>query len=95
MKSENFLFRVQKNYSDTDAAAAGAAAASTVCTVHVIIEGGFAPLYKYMVQYIQQKQQQKQQKQQRQQQQNLFCQLIQLNIHLPVDVKGPNMPPTP
>ena len=52
MKSENFLFRVQKNYSDTDAAAAaGAAAASAVCTVHVVIEGGFAPLYKYMVKY--------------------------------------------
>ena len=52
------------------------------------MEGGFAPLYKYMVQYIQQKQQQKQQ---RQQQQNLFCQFIQLNIHLPVDVKGLNI----
>ena len=92
MKSEIFLFRVQNNYSDTDAAAAGAAAgaaaASAVCTVHVVIEGGFAPLYKYMVQYIQQKQQQKQQ---RQQQQNLFCQFIQLNIHLPVDVKGLNI----
>ena len=50
--------------------------------------GRFAPPRKYMVQYIQQKQQQKQQ---RQQQQNLFCQLIQLNIHLPVDVEGLNI----
>ena len=30
-------------------------------------------------------------KQQRQQHQNLFCQFIQLNIHLPVDVKGLNI----
>ena len=70
------------------AAAGAAASAATVCTYYVIIEGRVAPLCKHMVQYIQQKQQQKQQ---RQQHQNLFCQFIQLNIHLPVDVKGLNI----
>ena len=34
-------------------------------------------------------------KQQRQQHQNLFCQFIQLNIHLEVDVKGLNIHLTP
>ena len=48
-----------------------------------------------MVKYIQQKQQQKQQRQQRQQHQNLFCQFIQLNITLPRDVMGLNIPLTP
>ena len=40
-----------------------------------------------MVKYLQQKQQ----KQQRQQHQNLFCQFIQLNIPLPMDVRGLNI----
>ena len=65
-------------YSDTDAAAgapAGAAApasaaASAVCIYYVVIGGRFAPPYKYMIKYIQQKQQ-------RQQHQNLFWQFIQ------------------
>ena len=50
---------------------------------YLVIEGGFAPLYKNMVQYIQQKQQQKQQ---RQQHKNLLWQFIQLNIPLSRDV---------
>ena len=82
-------------FFDTDAAAgaaAAAAAASAVCTLYVVIGGRFAPPHKNVGKYIQQKQQQKQQ---RQQHQNLFCQFIQLNIHLLVDVKGLNIRPTP
>ena len=44
-------------------AGAGAAAASAVCVYYVIIVGRFAPPYKYIVEYIQQKQQQHLQKQ--------------------------------
>ena len=40
-------------------AAATSAAASAVCIYYVVIGGRFAPPYKYMVKYIQQKQQQK------------------------------------
>ena len=61
---------------------AAASAASAVCIYNVVIEGRFAPLYKYMVKYIQQKQQQKQQ---RQQHKNLLWQFIQLSIHQLVD----------
>ena len=39
--------------------AAASAAASAVCIYYVVIGGRFAPLFKYMVKYIQQKQQQK------------------------------------
>ena len=51
-------------WSYPDAAAAGpaaatSAAASAVCIYYVVIGGRFAPPYKYMVKYIQQKQQQK------------------------------------
>ena len=51
-------------WSYSDAAAAGpaaatSAAASAVCIYYVVIGGRFAPPYKYMVKYIQQKQQQK------------------------------------
>ena len=63
--------------------------ATAVCTYYVIIGGREAPPYRYVVKYIQQKQQQKQQ---RQQHQNLFWQFIQLNIPLPGDVKGLNIP---
>ena len=35
MISENFLFRVKKNYSDTDAAAAGAAAAAAAAVFFI------------------------------------------------------------
>ena len=42
------------------AAAGAAASAATVCTYYVIIGGRFAPPYKYMIKYIQQKQQQNQ-----------------------------------
>ena len=38
-----FSFRVKKFSSDTDPAAAGAAAASAVCTYGVILGGRFAP----------------------------------------------------
>ena len=40
-------------------AAAASAAASAVCIYYVVIGGRFAPPYKYMIKYIQQKQQQK------------------------------------
>ena len=40
------------------AVGAAAAAASAVCIYYVIIGGRFAPPYKYMIKYIQQKQQQ-------------------------------------
>ena len=66
------LCRSQRFFdSDTDAAAgavdvaasgdaaAASAAASAVCIYYVVIGGRFAPPYKYMVKYIQQKQQQK------------------------------------
>ena len=43
---------------------AAPAAASALYIYYVVIGGRFAPPYKYMVKYIQQKQQQKQQKQQ-------------------------------
>ena len=43
----------------TGPAAATSAAASAVCIYYVVIGGRFAPPYKYMVKYIQQKQQQK------------------------------------
>ena len=52
------------SYPDAAAAvpaAATSAAASAACTYYVVTGGRFAPLYKYMVKYIQQKQQQKQQ----------------------------------
>ena len=58
-----FSFGSTKISSDTDPAAAGAAAASAVCTYDVVIGGRFAPPYKYVVKYIQQKQQQLQQQQ--------------------------------
>ena len=74
------------------AASAASAAASAVCTYYVIIGGRFAPPYKYMVKYIQQKQQQKQQ---RQQHKNLLWQFIQLSIPMPRDAKGLSIPPTP
>ena len=41
--------------------AAASAAASAVCIYDVVIGGRFAPPYKYIVKYIQQKQQQKKQ----------------------------------
>ena len=43
-------------------AAATSAAASAVCIYYVVIGGRFAPPYKYIVEYIQQKQQQHLQK---------------------------------
>ena len=45
------------------AASGDAAIASAVCIHYVIIGGRFAPPYKYIVEYIQQKQQQHLQKQ--------------------------------
>ena len=56
--------------TNTDASAA----ASAACIYNVVIGGRFAPPYKYMVKYIQQKQQ-------RQQHKNLLWQFIQLSIH--------------
>ena len=47
-------------------AAAAFAAASAVCIYHVGVGGRFAPTYRYMMKYIQQKQQQKQQLKQQQ-----------------------------
>ena len=48
-------------YAGADgAAAATSAATSAVCTYYVVIGGRFAPPYKYMIKYIQQKQQQNQ-----------------------------------
>ena len=42
------------------AAAGAATSGAAVCTYYVIIGGRFAPPYKYMIKYIQQKQQQNQ-----------------------------------
>ena len=52
---------------DTDAAAAGAAAAtaaaSAACICYEVLGGRFAPPYKFVIRYVQQKQQQLQQQQ--------------------------------
>ena len=58
MKNENEI------EPDAAAGTAASAAASAVCIYYVAIGGRFAPPYKYMIKYIQQKQQQKQQLQQ-------------------------------
>jgi len=57
---KNFLWGPPWSYPDAAAgpAAATSAAASAVCIYYVVIGGRFAPPYKYMVEYMQQKQQQ-------------------------------------
>ena len=70
LKQTALLKQQALSYPDAPAAGAASAAASAVRIYYVIIGGRFAPPYKYMIKYIQQKQQ-------RQQHQNLFWQFIQ------------------
>ena len=62
------MVHFERNYQNVPgaagAAAGAAAAASAICMSYVVIVGRFAPPYKYIVKYIQQKQQQQLQQQQ-------------------------------